>query len=228
MRFFKAMGLLSLVFILASCASSQPDPTLMAIESLREENEQLKEDIQNHHDRLTVNLKELLREELLPEIQGLSFVPKDIRNKQMDAKTSVASKVVLGRVEWVTVKSNGLKVKARVDTGAQTSSMHAENIVEKEIEGKKYVQFESTDDARKKKYVFLKEIVKSQRVRSSNGSVSRRFVVKMTILLGTQEHTINVNLNDREDLQYNFLIGRNLLLMGKYAVDVSQTRLLGK
>lgn len=227
MRFFKGLGQLSLLIILASCATNQTDPTLVEIQSLREENRKLKDDIQNHHDRLTVNLKELLREELLPEIQGLSYVPKDIRNKQMDAKTSVASKVVVGRVEWVTVKSNGMKVKARVDTGAQTSSMHAENIVEKEIDGKKYVQFESTDDVENKKHVFLKEIVKSQRVRSSNGSVSRRFVVKMTILLGTQEHTINVNLNDREDLQYNFLIGRNLL-MGKYAVDVSQTRLLGK
>lgn len=227
MRFFKGLGQLSLLIMLASCATNQADPTLAEIQSLREENRNLKDDIQNHHDRLTVNLKELLREELLPEIQGLSYVPKDIRNKQMDAKTSVASKVVVGRVEWVTVKSNGMKVKARVDTGAQTSSMHAENIVEKEIDGKKYVQFESTDDVENKKHVFLKEIVKSQRVRSSNGSVSRRFVVKMTILLGTQEHTINVNLNDREDLQYNFLIGRNLL-MGKYAVDVSQTRLLGK
>lgn len=227
MRFFKGLGQLTLLFILTSCATKQPDPTLVEIQSLREENRKLKDDIQNHHDRLTVNLKELLREELLPEIQGLSFVPKDIRNKQMDAKTSVASKVVVGRVEWVTIKSNGMKVKARVDTGAQTSSMHAENIVEKEIDGKKYVQFESADDVDNKTHVFLKEIVKSQRVRSSNGIVSRRFVVKMTILLGTQEHTINVNLNDREDLQYHFLIGRNLL-MGKYAVDVSQTRLLGK
>lgn len=210
-------------FMFTSCAHLSS--TREEIDLLKEENQKLKKDIEASHEKLTKNIKEIIREELLPEIQGLSFVPKDIRNKQMEAKTKAAEKVVVGRVEWIKIKNNGMRLKARIDTGAQTSSIHAENVVEKIIEGKRYVQFESYD-FKDKKHVFLKEVVKKQKVRSSSGTLSDRFVVKMTIALGTEEHNINVNLNDREDLQYNFLVGRNLL-MGKYVVDVSQTRLLG-
>src|SRR5690606_24890809 len=152
--------------------------------------------IEDSNEKLTKNIKEIIREELLPEIQGLSFVPKDIRKKQMEAKTKVAKKVVVGRVEWIKIKTNSMRLKARIDTGAQTSSIHAENVVEKVIEGKRYVQFESFD-FNGKKHVFLKEVVKKQKVRSSSGDLSDRLVIRMTIGLGTEEHNINVNLNDR-------------------------------
>src|SRR5690606_27458547 len=127
---FSSVVLFTFILILTGC-SHLSNNNENEINSLKEENKKIKEEIEASNKKFTNTIKDLIREELLPEIQGLSYVPKDIRNKQMEAKTSVAQKVVLGRVEWVKIKTNGMRLKARVDTGAQTCSMHAENILEK-------------------------------------------------------------------------------------------------
>jgi hypothetical protein len=88
------------------------------------------------------------------------------------------------------------------------------------------VQFE-TFDQEGEKHAFLEKVVTSVVVRSSTGETRERYVIRKKIKLGAYSHEINVNLNDREGLQYRFLVGRNLL-MGQYTVDVAQTRVLGK
>lgn len=175
---------------------------------------------------LSADMREILREELLPEIQGLSSAPKQKRQRLSKAKKAALEKIVIGRIEWIYFNDPKMKIRARVDTGAQTCSIHAENVQEKMIEGEKFVQFES-EDFQGKKHVFLKRVIDSTLVRSSTGESNRRYVVRMSLTLGSKEYEINVNLNDRSSLRYNFLIGRNLL-MGNYIVDVSQSRLLGR
>lgn len=188
--------------------------------------QELEAQMQNLRKDINADVKKLLRSELLPELKGLNYVPKNLRKNQIKAKKSAVEKIVLGRIEWVTIGSKNMRLKARVDSGAQTSSLHAENIIEKTIDGKRYVQFESFD-SKKNKFIFLEEVIKRSTVRNSDGMTSKRYVIKVKLTLGTKEHEINVNLNNREDLKYNFLIGRNLL-MGNYIVDVSQSRLLGR
>src|SRR5690606_4220591 len=114
--------------------------------------------------------------------------------------------------------------RARVDTGAQTCSLHAESIIEKDKNGKKYVEFATLDDEGNK-YVFLKEVVKETKVKSTSGKSEKRYVVRMSFSFGGKDVIANVNLNNRSSLKHNFLIGRNLL-MGEYVVDVSQSRLM--
>lgn len=220
-----ALLLTSISFLSCSLLDKSADKERIALER-EKESQKLQAEVNEALEKLRKDVREIIREEMLPEIQGLSFVPKSIRENQAKAKTSAIGKIVLGRIEWVRIDSNKMDVKARVDSGAQTSSLHAKNITEKVIDGKKYVQFESLDH-KGKSHVFIKEVVKRSRVRSSNGEVSKRYVVKFKLSLGKQQHRLNVNLNDRQDLEYNFLIGRNLL-MGKYIVDVSQSRLLGR
>lgn len=211
-----------LVSLLSSCALQRKTSSA---ESTSDSN-QIKVEFEKIHEALRADLKNIIREELMPEIQGLNSVPKAIREKQAKAKNTTINKIIIGRVEWIKLESNGIWLKARVDTGAQTSSLHANDIIEKKVDGKTYVQFE-TKDTRGKSQVFLKKVLKHSRVRSSNGELARRYVVKLKVTLGGMEHEINVNLNDRKDLEYNFLVGRNLLMDG-YIVDVSQSRILGK
>lgn len=188
--------------------------------------EDLKEQMQALRQELNKDIKNIIQMDVMPELKGLNYVPKNIRKNQIKAKKSAVEKIVLGRIEWITIGAKNMRLKARVDTGAQTSSLHAENVIEKTIDGKKYVQFESFD-AKKKKFIFLEEVIKRSTVRNSDGNTSRRYVIKVRVRLGNKDHEINVNLNNREDLKYNFLIGRNLL-MGNYVIDVSQSRLLGQ
>lgn len=173
---------------------------------------------------LQKDFREVIREEVMPEILGLNSVPRDVRKKQASAKSSAIEKIVLGRIEKVKVISNGMQLVARVDTGAQSSSMHAINIKEKSVEGKEYVEFE-TFDHDGKKYAMLKEVVKKVKVKTPDSKSTKRYVVRVRLKIGTNEHSVNVTLSNRDKLDYKFLIGRNLL-MGNYIVDVSQTRLL--
>lgn len=200
-------------FILFGCASF--DKSKVVIE---QQNKDFQETLKSDNLQFKKELRTLIKEEF-DKKDAVKIVEQKITDKELSKKT------IIGRIEWVSIDYKKMKIKARVDTGAQTCSLHAENITEKEIDGKKYVQFESVDEYGKR-FVYLKEVIKSQRVKSSNGQVSKRYVVKLLVTLGKKEMEVNVNLNDRVDLNYNFLIGRNLL-MGRYIVDVSQSRLLG-
>lgn len=214
------MGLL-----LSSCAQQQRN--YLTEQEGRELSLKFKEDLYQTKKEIIDEMKGLLSKQPQPKFQvSTQTFSKNILKKQKKVKKSIKNKTVIGRIENIKLDSTGFALKARIDTGAKTCSMHAENIVEKEVEGKKYIQFTS-ENTEGKKQSFYKEIVKKQRVRSSNGEASDRYVIKMAVEMGGRIHEVSVNLNDREDLRYNFLVGRNLL-MGEYVVDVSQTRLLGK
>ncbi len=54
---------------------------------------------------------------------------------------------IVGGVEWVLVEPAGLQLEARIDTGAETTSIHAENIQLVEKDGKRYVRFDLPDES---------------------------------------------------------------------------------
>ena len=147
------------------------------------------------------------------------------RPRQKRLKKKVFKKIVVGRVEWISSSAPEIAFRARIDTGAQSCSVHADNIVEKEIDGDRYVEF-TTLDEKAEPHTFLKKVVKMTNVKGTSGVSEKRYVVKMQLTFGQRSLAVNVNLNNRRTLKHRFLVGRNLLL-GDYIVDVSQSRLLG-
>jgi hypothetical protein len=174
-------------------------------------------------------LMQMVRQELREELQV--FFEKNNVTPVMASTTVEAPakaekiKDTVGRVEWVGIANEGIRVKARVDTGAQTSSLHAMNIKEEIIDGIVHVRFETYDD-QDNKFILIRPLLHQRKVRSTTGK-SERYVIREKIRIGEREHTINVNLHNRSKLKYRFLVGRNLLL-GKYKVDVSQSYLKGR
>ena len=134
-------------------------------------------------------------------------------------------KVLVGRVEWVGLPDIKIKLKARIDTGAKTTSMHAVNIEEVEQRGDLFVKFQ-TVDAEGKVVEMVRKVGTTQRVSNTSGFVSRRYVIKEKIKMGNIEREILINLNDRSKMEYKFLIGRNVLL-GRFIVDVARSHVLG-
>ncbi len=230
-------SLLSLVTLITliqfgSCSqmgTKVQDTQVTTHEEKREEkvlSDEIRQELNLTKKEIIKEIRAIINQELVGAIETPQQFSKNIIKKQKKVKRSFKNKTVIGRIENIVLDSTGFGVKARIDTGAKTCSMHAENIIEKKVEGKTYIQFTSENTDRQKQS-FYKEIIKKQRVRSSTGDVTDRYVIKMAVEMGGRIHEVNVNLNDREDLRYNFLVGRNLL-MGDYVVDVSQTRLLGK
>lgn len=134
-------------------------------------------------------------------------------------------KILIGRVEWIELPELKLKHKGRIDTGAKTTSLHAVNIEEVEQRGELFVKFQ-TVDTEGRKVDLLRKVDTTQRVSNTAGTVSKRYVIKEKVKMGTLEREILINLNDRSGMDYKFLVGRNLLL-GRYVVDVARSHVLG-
>jgi hypothetical protein len=134
-------------------------------------------------------------------------------------------KVLIGRVEWVALSDLKIKHKARIDTGAKTTSMHAVNIEEVEQRGEKFVKFQ-TLDSEGKVIELVRKVDTTQKVSNTAGFISKRYVIKEKIKMGDIEREVLVNLNDRSKMDYKFLVGRNLLL-GRFIVDVARSHVLG-
>ena len=107
-------------------------------------------------------------------------------------------------------------IKAKLDTGAQTSSIHAYDIVEFEKDGVDWVRFrvrpwqESTED----EVVVECPVQDRRRVRSSSGHVDERFVVTMRVLLVGREVDAEFTLSNRDQMGFRMLIGREALRDG--------------
>lgn len=131
--------------------------------------------------------------------------------------TNLFSKEILGEIDRFYLPEFNLKnIEARIDTGAKTSSIHATNI---KIINKNLVEFEVLD-----KYKFQKKIHKIAIVKSSNGIEEKRVFIKSTIKIFDKNYDIELSLNDRKNMQFPLLIGRELLEKG-FIVDVSQQNL---
>jgi len=194
------------------------------VEQEPEERRYFREELEAAKDQIREELREVIIEEILPELWTAHNMEKD-RDAQKRAFNSAKEKTFLGRVEWVKIKDPEFEIQARVDTGAKTSSIHAENIKELQINGEPYVQFETLDNE-DKKHTIVRRVVARTRVTSTSGETSNRYVIRSAITLGHKTHDININLNDRNKLNYKMLIGRNLLI-GNYIVDVAESHLLG-
>lgn len=134
-------------------------------------------------------------------------------------------KVLIGRIEWVELPELKMKHKARIDTGAKTTSLHAVNIEEVDQRGEVFVKFQ-TVDAEGKKVDLVRKVDTTQRVSNTAGTISKRYVIKEKVKMGSIEREILINLNDRSGMEYKFLVGRNLLL-GRFIVDVARSHVLG-
>ena len=122
-------------------------------------------------------------------------------------------------------------IETRVDTGATTSSLHVDNIVEfKKEKGKeKWVRFDIHPDTHDVSQVVQREAkVKSVRkVKSSNATHQRRLVIETDILIAGMRWCIELTLTDRSEMKYLMLLGREAM-SGRLIVDPEHEFLLSK
>ena len=128
---------------------------------------------------------------------------------------------IIGAVEWAKIEPVGLLLESRIDTGADTSSIHAEDIQLVEKDGKRYVRFVLIDQATGEALQQELRLRRRVLIKQNDGPYDRRYVVRMWVTLGKTKSRIDVNLSDRSDFKYPMLIGRNFLT-DSMIVDVSR------
>jgi hypothetical protein len=109
---------------------------------------------------------------------------------------------------------------AKVDTGADSNSLHCDDIF---IDDENFVHFTLLDEihpAYHGKKIKL-PLYKLKKVKSSNGVVQKRASIKVTISFFGKKYRTIVSLTNRSDMKYPMLIGRKFLT-NRFLVDVSQ------
>lgn len=117
---------------------------------------------------------------------------------------------LFGYVEPIVLVEGNIHMKARLDTGAETTSLHATDIETFEKDDEEWVRFTTEgDDGKNAEYE--REILHTVKI---IGEESSRPVIRMDICLGNLQKAVEVNLTDRSELTYAALIGRNFMQPG--------------
>lgn len=127
---------------------------------------------------------------------------------------------IVGGVELVLVEPSGIKYEARIDTGAESSSVHAESIQLIERDGRRYVRFSLINPETRELVEMERRLRRKVLIKQQLGESERRYVVKLWMTLGKIRELVDVTLSDRTDFEYPVLVGRNLLT-DTAIVDVS-------
>lgn len=131
---------------------------------------------------------------------------------------------VIGRLEKILLPSlSKFTLDAKIDTGAYTSSLHCHNLELYKIKDRQWVKFYVLDPSHPEydDIPFESPVYKIKNIRSSNGIVSERVIIKQNVLFCGEKNKIQLSLSNRSDMKFPVLIGRRYL-SGKYIVDVSK------
>lgn len=120
-------------------------------------------------------------------------------------------KSVLGWREWVSLPELGIKnIKAKVDTGARTSALHAFDVRVSTINGQRMVQFKIHPLQKDTEYFVECEarVVDERNVTDSGGHTERRLVIETPIEIGDETIPVELTLTDRDTMLFRMLLGR--------------------
>ncbi len=135
---------------------------------------------------------------------------------------------IVGREEWCAFETFGIPaIKARVDSGAKTSSIQANNIKLFYKETEEWVRFKVNplQDNRSVSMSCEAKIHAKRTVKSSMGITEERLVIKAPVTLGAVTFDIELTLANRDSMEFRMLLGREAL-SDRYLVNASETCLL--
>jgi len=140
------------------------------------------------------------------------------------------SKIILGSEEWCSLPELGIPtIKARVDSGAKTSALHAINIAPFKKESQNWVKFDINPIQNNVKTVIHCEapLVDKRIVKSSSGFREERYVIQTNLEIGNSKWVIEMTLTNRDSMGFRMLLGREAM-SGRVMVDPEQQYLLGE
>lgn len=131
---------------------------------------------------------------------------------------------IIGAVEPIYIMPLKTPFQARIDTGAETSSIDASAMKHFERDGQKWVAFDIVNSATGEKYSFEKKVERQTTVKRIHTS-EKRTIVNMNVKFGGKIIKAEFSLAQREKFDYQVLIGRNILT-GRAIVDTSLSNTL--
>jgi hypothetical protein len=138
------------------------------------------------------------------------------------AESDIDERVIFGWIEWVAVEPSMIPAKAKLDTGAKTSSLHAKNIEWFEKDGKDWVRFQFSPntklsskrmlEGKTKNFVTIEApVYRSTLIKQHKRASAERPVILHKFMLDGREYEAEFTLTDRSRFIYPVLLGRRFL-----------------
>jgi hypothetical protein len=137
--------------------------------------------------------------------------------------------LLIGWQECISLPALGLHdIAVKVDTGAKTTALHAENIITFERDGATWVRFVCPDttgiSAAPRICEF--EVFTKRDITNTSGQPERRIVIRTPMILAGRQWKIDISLTDRASMVFPLILGRRALRNRNIAVHTRQTYLV--
>ena len=132
--------------------------------------------------------------------------------------------------EWISLPDLGIdRVKAKLDTGARTSALHAFRIKPFRREGQRFVRFFVHPVQRHRHPEILCEapLIGERIITSSSGQSDKRYVIETRLQIGGSMWPIEITLTNRDELGFRMLLGRQAI-RNQFLVDPGSSYKFGK
>lgn len=139
-------------------------------------------------------------------------------------------KAIVGWREWMTLPQLGIPaIKAKIDTGARTSSLHTFSLEEFTREGQLMIRF-GIHPLQKRRDIELfceATVVDRRRVKDSGGHIEKRYVIRTSAVLGSARWTIDITLTNRDAMLFRMLLGRTAV-ENRFVIDPGRSYTAGR